>query len=128
MRKIWSSLKTLLTSSFRARAESRSWPNGFSMMVRTQGALPSLSSSGWAMLAEEVDDVGEVLRGRCQVEKAIAARLIFAVYLGQLLLQALVAAIVVEVHRVVLNAIDERSKLGVSFFHTTAGNDAFLHV
>ena len=44
MRKTWSSRKTSCTASFSARADSRSVPNGFSMITRARSARPASPS------------------------------------------------------------------------------------
>ena len=44
MRKIWSSANTSCTVSLSARADSRSVPNGFSMITRARSARPASPS------------------------------------------------------------------------------------
>src|SRR5208282_3755642 len=58
MRKTWDSSKTACTAWFSARAESRSVPNGFSMMTRAPAASPAAPS----MPTTEVNAAGGTAR------------------------------------------------------------------
>ena len=49
MRRIWSSASTLCSESLSARAEARSWPNGFSIITvadAVRSARPSSATTG----------------------------------------------------------------------------------
>ena len=83
---------------------------------------------GHAVLAEVVDDVGEVLGRGGEVEEAVAAGVELLVELGELGLERVVAGWVVEVHGVVLDAVDEGGELGIGLFDAASADDAFLHV
>ena len=69
MRKTWLSWKTALTWWLSSRAESRSWPKGFSMTTATRPVLRLRH----LLRAEILDDAGKEFRGRGEVEEAVGA-------------------------------------------------------
>ena len=74
MRKIDDSGNTLCSVSFSARADARSWPNGFSMMTRASCAQPDCAER-LDHGAEQARRDGEVVRrAACAAELLRAAR------------------------------------------------------
>ena len=76
MRKTSSSVKSVLMSSVSSRAESRSWPNGFSMISRIQPSVVRRSPSS-------LDERRHRGRGDGEVVDAVAAGAALLVELGQ---------------------------------------------
>ena len=124
---------TLFTSSEKALAEPRSWPNGFSMTTRTHLSEPF----SWplrlvhAMLKsrEKRDDVREKYSGanrkvrRCDCSSQCCAwyptpaSLAFSDSVGH--------SYFIEVHRVVMNALAKLCQFGIRGIHSAPSNDAF---
>ena len=80
------------------------------------------------MLAEEFDDVGEVLGRGGEIEETVAAGAELLVELAEFFVEGVVAGGVVEVHGVVLDLVDEGGELGVGLIDAASADDAVLHV
>ena len=107
MRKIESVGNAERSASLSARAEARSWPNGFSMTTRRQRSGWSAVSSTSPESLQLLGDQREVLRRDRQVERVVAHRAALDVELVDGLAQAPERVGVVELARDEADALQQ---------------------